>query len=193
MRDDDNRLPIWLGGILLALILIFISTRGGVNNPELSQHFAPQPTDPHSPPAGPLQLPQIRLPDLPPDMQHALTSLRDRFAGGQGIPALTPVVSGPRIRLTVQEVKRTADRVRVTGSVENLSDTPLVIPTSAFSFRDSAGISYTTTGASPTLAPGQSTPLDLSVPLPPARGLTLIVTLPPDPPLEQVLVLETTS
>jgi hypothetical protein len=68
---------------------------------------------------------------------------------------------------------------------------PLTIPPGAFSFRDSAGVSYSTGGtAGVTLASGQSTTLDLGVPLPDGRGLTLILTIPPDPPLEQVLVVE---
>jgi hypothetical protein len=66
------------------------------------------------------------------------------------------------------------------------------VPPSAFSFRDSAGISYATAGSGgTTLQPGQSTPFDLGVPLPGERGLSLIVSLPPDPPLQQVLVVET--
>ena len=58
-------------------------------------------------------------------------------------------------------------------------------------FRDSAGVGYSTGGsAAVTLAAGQTTTLDLGVPLPDGRGLTLILTIPPDPPLEQVLVVE---
>src|SRR5919205_490424 len=98
MDNDQNRFPIWLGGVLLALILILISTRGGgVNTPALVHQFAPQPTDPLAP---------------------------------------TPVASGPRVRVEVQEVRRVGDRVRVTGHVANLSNAPLTLPASAFSFRD---------------------------------------------------------
>ncbi|HJZ50100.1 MAG TPA: hypothetical protein VKE41_23165, partial [Roseiflexaceae bacterium] len=58
-------------------------------------------------------------------------------------------------------------------------------------FRDSAGVTYSTSGsAAVTLAPGQSTTLDLGVPLPDGRGLTLVLTIPPDAALEQVLVVE---
>lgn len=192
MRNDENRIPIWLGGIVLALILIFISTRGGAGNQALSQHFAPQPTDPNAPSPAPLALPQVRLPGLPPDMQSTLTSIGARIAGGQSVPALTPVVSGPRIRVTIPQIKREGDRILVSGSVENLSDKPLAIPTNAFSFRDSAGVVYTTSGDSSTLQPGQRVALNLSVSPPAERGLTLVVTLPPDPPLDQVLILEPT-
>lgn len=191
MRNDENRIPIWLGGIALALILIVISTRGGVGNQALSQRFAPQPTDPNAPPPAPLDLPQIHLPSLPPDMQSTLTSIGQRIAGGQPVPALTPVASGPRIRVTISQIKRDGERVQVSGSVENLGDAPLAIPTTAFSFRDSAGVVYTTSGDSSTLQPRQRIALNISVPLPAERGLTLVASLPPDPPLEQVLILET--
>lgn len=191
--NDQNRFPIVLGGILLALILILISMPAGrVGNPALIQHFAPRPTDPSAPTMQPFQLPQVHLPDLPIDMRRTLTSLRDRFTNGQRVPALTPVASGPRMRVEVQDVQRSGDRVQVTGSVANTSGAALEIPSGAFSFRDSAGITYATSAASTTLQPGQSTPIDLAVPLPPGRGLTLVVTLPPDPPIEQVLVVATT-
>ena len=192
MYDNRNSLPMWLGGILLALVLILISTRGGgVNNAALTQRFAPQPTNPNAPTVQPFQLPQVHLPNLPPAVRDTLTSLRDRFSGGEAIPALTPVVSGPRVRVMVGEVRRTGDRVQVRGTVTNVADVPVAVPPRAFSFRDSAGITYATAGSGgTTLQPGQSTPLDLGLPLPEGRGLTLVVSLPPDAPLEQVLVVE---
>ena len=67
----------------------------------------------------------------------------------------------------------------------------LIIPPGAFVFRDSRGVRYTTeTSSSVTLAPGEMTTFEFTVPLPPDRGLTLIFDLPPDPSLEQTLTLE---
>jgi hypothetical protein len=110
------------------------------------------------------------------------------------VPALTPVASGARARVEIAEVRRSGDHIQIRGSVVNASDAPLSIPPGAFSFRDSGGVSYSTSGSGGvTLAPGQSTTLDLGVPLPTERGLTLILTIPPDPPLEQVLVVEARS
>ncbi len=193
MRDNRNSFPIWIGGVVLALALILLSTRGaGINNPALVQRFTPKPTDPGAPTAPAFQLPQVHLPSLPPGMQQTFTKLRDRFAGGQAVPALTPEASGTRARVKVDEVRRAGDRVHVRGTVTNIADQPLEIPPGAFSFRDSAGVDYTTSGGGATLQPGQSTSFDLGVPLPPDHGLTLILTLPPDPPLEQVLVVATT-
>ena len=79
MRDNRNMLPMWLGGLLLALVLIVISNRagGGINNPALMQRFAPRPTDPNAPTAQPYQLPRVSLPSLPPGVQRAVTSLRE--------------------------------------------------------------------------------------------------------------------
>jgi hypothetical protein len=194
MRENRNMLPMWLGGLILALILIAISNRagGGVNNPALIQRFAPRPTDPNAPTAQPFQLPQVHLPSLPPAVQGVVTSLRDRLAGGEAVPALTPVASGPRARVEVAEIKRASDHLQVRGKIANITDAPLTIPPGAFSFRDSQGITYATAGSGgTTLQPGQSTSFDLGVPLPPNLGLTLILSLPPDQPLEQILVVET--
>jgi hypothetical protein len=193
MYDRDKKIPMWMGGILLALVLILLSNRGsgGLTNPVLIGRFVPRPTDPGAPAAQSFQLPQVHLPSLPPAVQASLAKLRDRFAGGEGIPALTPVASGPRAKVNIDEVRRVGDHVQVKGSVANLSDSALTIPSGAFSFRDSAGVTYSTTGsAAATLAAGQATTLDLGVPLPDGRGLTLILSIPPDPPLEQMLVVE---
>lgn len=196
MRNTSNTFPMWLGGILLALVLILISVRGGggISNPRLEQEFAPKPTDPSAPTARPFELPQIHLPSLPPNVQDAYTQLRDRLSSGQAVPALTPQARGPRVRVEVGEVRRSGDTVQVRGKVSNIADGAVEIPPGAFSFRDSAGVSYTTGGSPGTaLQPGQSAAFDLSVPLPAERGLALILTLPPDPPLEQTLVVETKS
>jgi hypothetical protein len=126
MRDERTNLPMWLGGVLLALVLILISSRGGgVNNAALSQRFAPQPTDPNAPTAAPFQLPQVHLPSLPPAVQQTIIQLRDRFSGGQAVPALTPIAAGPRVRVEIGEIRRSGDRVQVRGTVTNIGDAPL--------------------------------------------------------------------
>ena len=194
MRENRNTLPMWLGGLLLALVLIVISNRagGGFGNPALIQRFAPRPTDPNAPTAEPYQLPQVHLPSLPPAVQQAVTNLRDRFAGGEAVPALTPVATGPRVRVEVSEVKRGSERVQVRGTIANITNASLVVPPGSFSFRDSRGVMYATVGSGgTTLQAGQSTTFDLGVPLGPDLGLTLILTLPPDQPIEQTLVVET--
>jgi hypothetical protein len=189
MRDDRSNVPAWIGGILLALALIIISTRGGgVNSAVLIRRFAP---DPNAPTWAPLQLPKIDLSSLPEGARQVVASLRDRFAGGEAVPALTPIASGQRLRVQVREVKRNGEQVQVSGAVSNIGGVALDLPIDAFVFRDSAGMTYAASGRGTTLQPGQSTTLDLTVPLPTGRGLTLVVTLPPDPPTEQILVVET--
>jgi hypothetical protein len=191
MRDTRPNLPAWIGGILLALVLIAISTRGGgVNSAALMRRFAP---DPNAPTAAPLQLPKIDLSQLPEGVRQTVASLRDRYVGGEAVPALTPVASGQRLRVEVGEVKRSGEQVQIRGTVSNIGDAALELPIDAFVFRDSAGVTYAASGRGTTLQPGQSTTLDLTVPLPQGRGLTLVVTVPPDPPIEQILVVETQS
>jgi hypothetical protein len=190
MAHDEGKFPLWLAGVLIALLLIALGRIvSGPGNPVLVQQFAPKPTDPNAPTVEPWQLPQVHLPSLPPDVQRRITDLRDRFSGGEAVPALTPVASGPRVRVEIAEVHRQGEQAEVRGTVTNIADQPLTIPANAFSFRDSDGTNYAIEGSSSTtLQPGQSTDLNLSVPLPAGRGLTLILNLPPDPPLEQVLM-----
>ncbi len=195
MANDDDKFPLWLAGVLIAVLLIAIGrVVSGPGNPVLVQQFAPKPTDPNAPTVEPWQLPQVHLPSLPPAVQRRITDIRDRFSGGEAVPALTPVASTPRVRVEVTEVRRQGEQAEVHGTVTNTADQPITIPANAFSFRDSDGTNYAIEGSSSTeLQPGQSTDLNLSVPLPVGRGLTLILDLPPDPPLEQVLLVEPTN
>lgn len=195
MVEDHGKFPLWLVGVLVAVVLIAIGrVVSGPGNPVLVQQFAPQPTDLNAPTVAPWQLPQVDLSGLSPDVQRRLTDLRDRFSSGEAVPALTPSVVGPRVRVDVAEVQRRGDAAVLVGTVSNVADQPLDIPANAFAFRDSDGVTYAIEGDSSTnLQPGQSTELNLAVPLPRGRGLTLIFTLPPDPPLEQVLLIEATG
>src|SRR5262245_28398537 len=189
MRDDRSKLPAWIAGILVALALIIISTRGGgVNSAVLIRRFAP---DPNAPTSAPLQLPKIDLSKLPEGVRQTVASLRDRFAGGEAVPALTPIATGQRLRVEVREVKRNGEQVQVSGTVSNIGNAALELPIDAFVLHDSAGMTYAASGRGTALQPVQSTTRDLTVPLPTGRGLTLVVTLPPDPPMEQILVVET--
>lgn len=194
MGSNQNSAWVWITGLILALVLIVISTRDTApGNPTLSQYFAPRPTDPNAPTPEPLQLPQVHLPNLPPEAQQMFTGLRDRLAGGEPIPALTPVANSPRVQVKVGEIRRTSERVQVRGTIANIANGPVKIPPGAFSFYDSAGITYETgTIGGITLQPGESTTFDLGVPLPEGRGLSLALTLPPDPPLVQILTVEVT-
>ncbi|KAB8140103.1 hypothetical protein F8S13_24975 [Chloroflexia bacterium SDU3-3] len=185
--------PFWLIGVLVAIALVLIGqyVGGAVNNQALVDTFRPQPTDPSAPPAAG-SLPQVSLPQLPPDAQAALKSLGDRFASGAAVPALTPVASGARARVEVSALARDGGNVKVRGTITNTAAQPLDVPTTAFTFRDSAGVTYTIGGGGATsIQPQQSAPFDLSVPLPAGRGLAMIVTLPPDEPIQQTLVVET--
>lgn len=186
MESNSSRgLPIWVWGALVALALIIISSRGQwAGNPALSQHFAMQPT-----PASGVSLPNLDIGSLAPGLQEQARSLAQKIGlGGSGAP-IEPLATTPRLRVEVRELKPAGGDLRVLGSVTNTSSADVTVPISAFELRDSQGASYIAGGgASATLRPGESTPLDLSVPLPSGRGLMLITHLPPDPPAEQKLL-----
>jgi len=188
-NESQRGLPVWAWGALIALVLIGLSTRGSFNptNRALSEHFAAQPT-----PAG-LQpgfsLPELDFGALPAELQAAAAELRRRLGLGQAGQPIEPVATTPRLRVEVREVAPQDNGLVVRGTVTNTSPADVVVPISAFELRDSAGGSYVAGGgASATLRPGESTPLELTVPLPPGRGLLLVTNLPPDPPAEQRLL-----
>jgi hypothetical protein len=186
MGNESSRgLPIWVWGALVALALIILSSRGRLfENPALSQHFALQPT-----PAAGVQLPDLGIGGLAPNLQDAARKLwRQIGVGGSGAP-IEPVAVTPRVRVEVRELRPSGGSLKVIGSVTNIGAADLQVPISAFELRDSAGASYIAGGgASATLRPGESTPLELTVPLPAGRGLMLITRLAPDPPAEQKLL-----
>ena len=187
IQRNNSSVPFWLAGVLLALLLIVVSARGRITpqNDALRDQFRPRPTEPGAPTAAPL----LDLSQLPAEVRALAGNLRERFQRGASVPALTPVAASARLRVQVAGVVSSASGVRVSGTVTNISGAPLAVPVRAFELRDSAGGVYAS-GATGTisLAPDATTPLDVTVPLPAGRGLVLRVLLPPDPPLEQVLL-----
>jgi hypothetical protein len=190
MNDRSRGVPIWLWGALVGLILVVLSARGNLlapGNSALSQYFAAQPTpvgfDPN------FELPQLDIGSLPAELQTAARELLQTLnAGGAGRP-VEPMVESQRLRIAVEELRQVEGGLQIRGQVTNISGAELQVPISAFELCDSAGASYVAGGgASAPLAPGASTPLELTVPLPPGRGLLLVTTLPPDPAVEQRLI-----
>jgi hypothetical protein len=181
--------PIWIWGILLALLLILLSTRGRFTPEEsaLQQQFAPQPTVPGATPAP--ALPQFDLEGVSPGVAETVQDLWQGLAGGGQMPALTPMAENKRLRVEVNAIQRQGNTVQLRGQITNISSAEVAVPLSAFILRDTRGTSYTAAaGRTVQLAPGESTPLDLTVPLPEDRGLTLMLNLPPDPAVEQILL-----
>ncbi len=189
MQTQKQR-PIWIWGIVVGLLLIGISmqSRSWHDETALRRHFATGASVTGNPDAPPM--PQLDMTSLPTGIQQTVRDLQQQLHMGQSIPALTPVAQSVRLRVEVQQVQRRGDdAVQIQGQVTNISNTELVVPISAFALRDNMGMSYAPGGdASVTLLPGDSTPLDLTVPIPTGRGLLLAVSLPPDPPVEQVLL-----
>jgi hypothetical protein len=190
MNDRPQGIPLWFWGALVGLLLVALSSRGHLlapENPALSQYFAAQPTPVGYDPS--FGLPQLDIGTLPAELQAAARDLLGTLnAGGAGRP-VEPVVESQRLRIEVQELRQVDGGLQIKGQVTNTSASEVQVPISAFELRDSAGASYVAGGgASAPLKPGASTPLELTVPLPPGRGLLLITTLPPDPAVEQRLI-----
>lgn len=179
--------PIWVWGFVFGAVLILISTRGRLSpeNVALRDVFAAQP----APNLPSLPLPNLDVANLPAELQQAARDLQAQLGAGQAGRPLEPAVETPRLRVEVRELRPSAEGMTLFGTVTNVSQGEVVVPLSAFELRDSAGVSYIAGGgASATLRPGASTPLELTVPLPPGRGLLMMINLPPDLPVEQRLI-----
>lgn len=189
MTERSRGIPMWAWGAIVALILIGLSSRGGfgVANQALRQQFAVQPTSAGSVPS--FELPQLDIASLPPALQDTARDLLATLSRGGTARPVEPAVESANVRVEVRELRPTANGLQIRGEVTNIGRRELQVPISAFELRDSSGASYLAGGgASATLRPGQSTPLELTVPLPEGRGLLLITSLPPDPPVEQRLI-----
>ncbi|NTU81233.1 MAG: hypothetical protein HGA45_17930 [Chloroflexales bacterium] len=193
MQERSQGVPMWLWGALFAALLILLSTWGRLSptNEALSQVFASQP-----PPAGldpQISLPKFDIGALPADVQQPARDLLKTLGAGNPGQPVEPTVETPRLRVEVRELRPVEGGLQIVGQVTNISQGEVDVPISAFELRDSTGASYVAGGgASATLRPDESTPLELTVPLPAGRGLILITNLPPDAPVEQrLIVIET--
>ncbi|PDV97617.1 hypothetical protein [Candidatus Chloroploca asiatica] len=195
MFDQSPRgMPIWIWGALLGLMLIVISTGGRLmpgDNAALRQIFAAQPpgTGVGAGADGGDWLPSFDLGSLPTELQQGARDLLTRLGAGSSGRPVEPIAITPRLRVEVKELRPVADGIEVLGSITNLSSDDLLVPISAFELHDSTGTTYLAGGgASATLRSGESTSLELTVPLPEGRGLLLITNLPPDPSVQQRLI-----
>lgn len=190
MNERSNGMPIWVWGAIAGVLLIVISSRTHLlspENPSLSQYFAAQPTPEGYDPS--FELPQLEIAGLPAELQTRAGEILSTLASGDAARPIEPAVESARLRIEVREVQRVEGGMKVVGEVTNISQGDVQVPISAFELRDSTGASYVAGGgASATLKPGESTPLELTVPLPEGRGLLLVTNLPPDPPVEQRLI-----
>lgn len=195
MQERSRRVPMWLWGALFATLLIILSTRGRLSptNEALRQAFAAQPTTTGI--STGISLPSFDLSALPADLQQQARDLLATLGAGNAGQPIEPTAETPRLRVEVSELRPTEGGLLVTGEVTNISQGEVTVPISAFELRDSTSASYIAGGgATATLRPGESTPLELTVPMPDGRGLILVTNLPPDAPVEQrLIVIETTT
>lgn len=195
--------PFALAGLLLAVLLIFLSTRyQASSSTPLQAVFAAQAA----------QIDQGQGPGLPAIPAGAADAAgaaagaaaeaaadaiatASEAAKGWGIPLPNPfgpkvIVSGqtPRLRVEIFALELADGGVKVVGEVRNIGAEKLTVPISVFLLRDATGTEYAAGGsAKAELEPGASTPLELTVPVPPGKPLTLTVELPPDAPVVIVL------
>jgi hypothetical protein len=189
-NERQRGVPVWAWGALVGILLIAISSRSHLlapENPALSQHFAAQPTPVGA--ATGFTPPQLDIAGLPAELQATARDVLAAITGGKNTRPVEPAVESQRLRVEVRELQPAEGGLRVVGTVTNIGDAEVQVPISAFELRDSAGGSYVAGGGgSATLRPGDSTPLELTVPLPPGRGLLLVTSLSPDPAVEQRLI-----
>jgi hypothetical protein len=200
MHDHRSSLtPFALAGLLLAVLLIFVSTRHQASSSTpLQAVFAAQAT----------QIDQGQGPGVPAIPAGATDAAgaaavaaadaiatASEAAKGWGLPIPNPfgpkvIASGqtPRLRVEIFALEPADGEVKVVGEVRNISAEKLTVPISVFLLRDATGNEYAAGGsAKAELEPGASTPLELTVPVPPGKALTLTVELPPDAPVVIVL------
>lgn len=178
--------PYWVLGFIGGLILIVIVARSPLapSSEQLQAQFAPRPGEGAS-----VDLPPIpSLSELPPELQNVQATAIALLGGGSQIPALTPTARHNTLAVEITSLSRSAAGLRIRGSITNTGQQPRSISTTDLRFHDNGGQVYAASGGSATLAPGESAPIDLTVPVPAGSGLTLSLDLPPDPPLELVLL-----
>ncbi|MBA3945375.1 MAG: hypothetical protein H0X37_12515 [Herpetosiphonaceae bacterium] len=154
--------------------------RSRSNARPLAEHFAAAP--PSAATTG------INLPPLPPNIAGFARTALAHLAGGEQAAALTPVAQNSAIQVTIKGLAPSEQGLHISGQIKNISTAALPISLSAFHFTDEQGTQYAASGgSSTTVAPGQSVPLDMTLPIPQPRQLTLRVELS-QPPLTMVLI-----
>jgi hypothetical protein len=182
----ERGVPAWLYGVLAGLLLIIV-VRSCLGSPEgsLRGQLAPRPGDPA---VADLPLPDVSLDALPQSVRNAQATALALLGNGEAVPALTPTAEGAGLRVRIDALRRTDTGVQVTGELVNTGSAPRSVPPEALLFRDSAGQLYAISGPSAEVGPNAGVAIDMTVPVAADSGLTLIVDLPPDPPLQLVLL-----
>ncbi len=171
---------LMLGIVGFVVLVLAVQWSRGSNARPLTEQFAAGPA-----PSGPA----LSVPALPTGIAGLARSAVARLAGGNTAPALTPLAQAGSLQVVITELAPGAQGLHIAGEAINTGTAPLLVSLKDFRFTDDTGTTYAAEqGAATTLAPGQRTPLDLSLPLTNPKQLTLEVTLANQPKLAMVLL-----
>lgn len=171
--------PSWvLALVIFVALLLLLRIVGGQQPGRLVEQFAPAPGG-----GG------IRLPPVPTEVVAFARTATARILGGLATRPLAQEAENGSLRVRIDNLQPVDDGLRINGTVTNIGSTPLDVSLDAFRFTDGAGTGYAApAGTSASIAPGQSTPLEITLPVQNPAQLKLDVALPNQPPLELVLL-----
>lgn len=181
-ESGPGRSALFLG-VLLGLLLIGLAllarSCGEPPRASLRDRFIPGPTDPAQP--GGISVPE--------PLRSAAKTTQALIGGGQA-PLATPAVQSGSLEVRVAVLSPVENGIRVAGTIRNVGNEALVVPLTAFRFRDQDGRIYAAQGdAHATLAPDQSESFDLTLPTPNPQELVLTIEIPTeDIHIEMVLL-----
>jgi hypothetical protein len=143
---------------------------------------SPQTASPISDPCHGLESPSA-------ENKAALARIQARFDAGEKLPPLTPLADNGSLSISITSMSQVRGGLQVRGVVRNIGGKPLIVPLEAFRFCDQTGTIYAVPGETKaTLQPGQSTELDLTLPISKPHSLVLTVNLPETEQIVQVLL-----
>lgn len=183
--NQQNHLGSWITALLIFLAIIvviqLVERRSPAQDQLLQQQFAASP-----PPA---DAGRIEIPPLPTDMVALARTTTARLFSGQAGAPLNTVTENEALRVEIASIKSEGETLKLGGTITNIGRAPATVSLDAFKFIDASGTVYASSGGpTTTLEPGQSAPLDITLPIANPTLLTLKVEQPDQSPIELQLV-----
>jgi hypothetical protein len=187
MASTQSKLSAGGVGAVLGVFLLWLTY--SPMPPEVARRiFVPPPAADHGDPAHQDQgLPKLDIPDLITRLglgnlpKPSLPSIPGVHPGA--LFGHDPILrGGKKILIDIYSVEKVDGSLVVKGDVTNATSETLTLPTSAISFKDSAGVDYTIgDGQKVTLQPTQYSELNMRVPYIEGRDVSLIATFDQEP------------